>query len=639
MPVGDPGEARRLMRLLQDGVRLQQAGRLADAESCYQAVLRVRPRQPDALHLSGLVALDRGDRATAERAIRAAIAARDDQASYHNSLGVVLLGAGGDDALAAALAAFDEALARDPSYPEAHNNRGNALQRLGRHDEAIAAYRQALALRPGYAEALCNEGRALHLAGRPEAAAERLAQALTLRADYPRAARFLGDSQAELGRRAEAEASYRRALALGDDPAEVQAALAALHERSNRLPDALAAAEAALAAAPGHVRALLAATRAERRLGRAAQGLARLDATPVAAATDEIPGERGEAGEAAALLDFERGMLLDALGRTREAYAAFVAANARMQACQPASEADRAFFPQLIARLGERFTPEWVAGWTPPPPDDAPPPAFLIGFPRSGTTLLEQMLDAHPALQALEEKDAVDVVRRRVAAMPGGYPDELATLDAAAIARLRRCYRDEVARHLGGSPVGLVIDKMPLNTIDAGLILRLFPEAKFLLALRHPCDVVLSGVMQAFKPNAAMVHLTTLESAARFYADVMALWQHYQRVLAPAALEIRYEDLVANPERQARRIIDFLGVAWNDRVLRYREHARARAIATPSYHQVVQPIYRRAVGRWQSYRFALEAVLPVLQPFITAFGYDAPPPPFGEKSTGPVPSP
>jgi hypothetical protein len=162
-----------------------------------------------------------------------------------------------------------------------------------------------------------------------------------------------------------------------------------------------------------------------------------------------------------------------------------------------------------------------------------------------------------------------------------------------------------------------------LNTIDIGLIHRLFPDARIILALRHPCDVVLSGFMQPFQPNAAMIHFATLADTARFYAQVMELWQAYRAVLPLDVAVIRYEDLVADVAGEARRLLDFLNLPWDDAVLQYAEHARSRAIATPSYHQVVQPIYRRSVGRWRNYGFAFADILPVLVPALAAFGYDA----------------
>ena len=605
---------REAVRLVAEGARRHQAGELRKAEACYRQALRLDPKQPDALHLTGLLAYQSGDAAGGLVLIEKALAADPRQASFHNSHGVVLLAL---DRLIDAEQAFRRALARDPLYPEALNNLGNALQRQDRLDEAVAAYDRAVAAQPGYADAWRNRGRALHLAGRAEDAVASLRRSLGLQPGHTKTLRWLGDALGGAGERAEAEAAYRQALASDAGDAETQAALAALLERSSRLDEALAAGEAALRLNPRLLRAAVTAARVHRRQGRTGAALAVLDAaegereTPPAAPSDE----RAQAA-------FERGQILDRAGDYPGAYAAFERGNRLLAEAPAARRIDRSFFPKLIARLRARFSSDWIAGWQPDPAAaEAPSPVFLVGFPRSGTTLLDQILDAHPALSTMEEKDALDQVRRAVDRMPGGYPDALAGLDAAALADLRRLYRAEVAGHMGDLGGRTLVDKMPLNTIDAGLIHRLFPQARILLALRHPCDVVLSGFMQAMQPNAAMVLFDSLESTARFYAQVMELWAWYRTVLPLAVLPVRYEDLVADLAAEARRIVDFLGLPWDDAVLGYAEHAKTRAISTPSYHQVVQPIYRRSVDRWRNYAFAFDEVLPLLQPFIAAFGY------------------
>jgi hypothetical protein len=249
---------------------------------------------------------------------------------------------------------------------------------------------------------------------------------------------------------------------------------------------------------------------------------------------------------------------------------------------------------------------------------------FLIGFPRSGTTLMEQVLDSHPSLSSLEEKPAIDRVRLQLSERPEGYPDALAKLRVDELDDLRRLYFDEVTKHIGDVRQRTVIDKLPLNTIDVGLIYRLFPNARILLALRHPCDVVISCFMQAFQPNAAMIHFGSLVETARFYDRVMALWLKYASVLPLTYLSVRYEDLVEDFEGQMRRILEFLGLPWDDAVRGYADHAKSKIITTPSYHQVVQPIYSHSVGRWLNYRQPMKDVLPILQPYIDAFGYESP---------------
>jgi tetratricopeptide (TPR) repeat protein len=598
-------------RLMAEGVRHHRQGRLEKAARCYRRALELEPRHADGLHLSGLVAHQSGDQPRAATLIAKAIAADSQQAPYHNSLGVVLLSSGDP---AEAERRLRQALALDPLYPEAHNNLGNALQAQGRLEEAVAAYDQAIEIQPGYAEAWCNRGRTLHLLDRPQAV-ESFRRALAERADWPKALRYLGDALGQQGERRRAEECYRRALALDPADGETHAALAALLERASRLQEGLAAAEEALRRNPRDLRAGVTAARAERRLGRVEDALARVEALDVT----------GADAEGRAYAAFERGQILDRLGDYPRAYRAFVEGNAMLAQAPSAQAIDREFFPQLIDRLGRTFTREWVATWSPMPPGDRPDPVFLIGFPRSGTTLLDQILDSHPALSTMEEKDALDQVRRLVEEMPEGYPDALAGLGADALRELRRRYFDEVDRQLGDLGGRTPVDKMPLNTIDAGLIYRLFPHARILLALRHPCDVVLSGFMQAMKPNTAMVLFDSLISTARFYAQVMGLWLRYREVLPLRVQSIRYEDLVADFAGETRRVLDFLGLPWDDAVLSYAEHAKTRSIATPSYHQVVQPIYRRAVGRWHNYADEFAEGLPVLQTFIQAFGYSAEP--------------
>jgi len=593
---------------LMDAVRLHQQGRLDKAAVLYDRILRADPRHPDALHLSGLVAHQRGDPHRAQERIAAAIRVKDTQPAFHNSLGTVLLAL---DRAGEAAVCFRRALEFDPGYAEAHNNLGNALQQAGRLEDAVASYRHALQWRPGYAEAYYNQGRALHALDDLPAAADCYRRAVDAKPDYGKALKSLGDVLGQLGRTDEAAAQYLRALDVAPGDAENHAALAALWERSSALTEALAKAEEALRLDPGNVRAVVTAARCERRLGRPEDGLTRLQGFDTGRLEDE----------ARAYLLFEMAAIHDRLGDYRRAFDVYADAN-RLNARSPhARRVDREAYPRLIERLRSRFTPDWVNTWTPSVADKASPPVFLIGFPRSGTTLLDQILDAHPALHTMEEKPAIDVVKKAVEKLTGGYPDALASLTAEDTAKLRRVYLAEVASFMGGVPQGILVDKMPLNTIEVGLIHRLFPRAKILLALRHPCDVVLSGFMQAFKPNAAMVHFGDLADTARFYASVMGLWRRYADVLPLDVLTTRYEDLVTDFEAETRRVLAFLELPWDDSVLTYAERAKSRAIATPSYHQVVQPIYARSVGRWRNYREQMADVLPLLRPFVDAFGY------------------
>ncbi|MBK8173927.1 MAG: tetratricopeptide repeat protein [Rhodospirillales bacterium] len=613
---GSPSSLREVGRLLADGVRFHRQGQIDRAADIYRRVLKLDPRQSDALHLLGLVAHRRGELLEARRAIEQAIALNPRQATYANSLGVIFLD---EDRPDEAERLFRDAIDLDPMYPEALNNLGNALLRQGHLEPAIVAYDRAIAAMPAYAEAWCNRGRALHLQDRPAEAVESFRRALAIRPDWTKALRYLADALGAQGERQDAETALRRAIAIdGADPAS-HAALAALLERENRLEEALAAAQEALARDSGDVRAVVTAARVERRLGRPDDGLRRLDALG--------SGERAAISpldaETWAYAAFERGQILDRLKDYSRAYPAFVAANGLLARVAAARNIDRTIFPQMIERLRRKFSPLWVASWAAAPRTEQPEPIFLVGFPRSGTTLLDQILDSHPALSTMEEKDAIDQVRRVIERRPDGYPDAMATFSSKDITRLRNRYFSEVAQHVGNLGQRRLVDKMPLNTIDVGLIHRLFPHAPILLALRHPCDVVLSGFMQAMQPNAAMVLFDSLDSTARFYALTMDLWLHYRTVLPLTVITVRYEDLVADFRAETFRILDSLGLPWDDAVLNYAQHAQGRTIATPSYSQVVQPIYTRSIDRWRNYADAFAGVLPILQPYIDAFGYSS----------------
>lgn len=277
---------------------------------------------------------------------------------------------------------------------------------------------------------------------------------------------------------------------------------------------------------------------------------------------------------------------------------------------------------------------------------DGATPDFLIGFPRSGTTLLEQVLDAHPAIEAMEEPPtvsaalslAVEMVKARAwikgrLKQPGLSRKEvlvrvfreMANFSREDVARLRACYWQAVQEKRGKEPGDKrLLDKMPLNTTDMAFIKMLFPRARFIVALRHPADVLLSCLMQSFQANDAMANFHELEPGAIFYRQVMALLPRYQQALS---LEgdvhfVRYEDLTADFDGEASKLMAFLGLEYQPAQKDYHHHARHRAtLSTPSYQGVTQPIYRTAVARWRHYETQLAPIFKHLQAACRRYGY------------------
>lgn len=256
-------------------------------------------------------------------------------------------------------------------------------------------------------------------------------------------------------------------------------------------------------------------------------------------------------------------------------------------------------------------------------PTFAQSPVFVVGFPRSGTTLLEQMLDAHPGLCAMDEQPFLQQLAELLDRRGVAWPDGLARLGQDECDALRADYLQRVRGVVELGPGQRLVDKNPLNLLRLPLIRRLFPQAPVILALRHPCDVLLSCYMQSFRSPAFAVLCADLERLADGYAEAMAHWDYHARALPGPVLELRYEDLVAAPADAAARLGQFLRLDDAGPLLGFQQHARAKGyISTPSYAQVVEGIHRGALGRWQTYRRQFAPVMASLQPWLQRWGYD-----------------
>ncbi|WP_026603559.1 tetratricopeptide repeat-containing sulfotransferase family protein [Methylomonas sp. 11b] len=257
--------------------------------------------------------------------------------------------------------------------------------------------------------------------------------------------------------------------------------------------------------------------------------------------------------------------------------------------------------------------------------DSLPAPTFLLGFLRSGTTLTEQVLAAHPDVFTSDENDLIHGLIQELQRLSGfreDIPAALRQLGLDDARKLRAYYWRRVSEEYGADALNKrFIDKVALNSIDIGLISCLFPEARIIFALRDPRDVCLSCFQQAFKPSSVTVNLLSWEGVAKQYAAVMALWLYMKPMIQPRYMELRYEDTVNDFENSFRRVFALLDLEWVAEVSAFHEKAKGRYIATPSFAAVSQPIYSRSVARWQHYASFYEPVLPILAPYIDAFGY------------------
>jgi Flp pilus assembly protein TadD len=259
------------------------------------------------------------------------------------------------------------------------------------------------------------------------------------------------------------------------------------------------------------------------------------------------------------------------------------------------------------------------------PPTASQSPVFIVGYPRSGTTMLEQMLDAHPSYVSMDERIIVQDCLKHMKSMGFSYPNQLNLLQPKDLTELRALYWTQAAKVVQCKIGQTLVDKNPLNMLRLPMIRRLFPSARIILALRHPCDVILSCYMQDFRSPAFMILCSTLERLAKSYVNAMNFWIHHQPFLPPDPLILRYEDTVTNFPGQVENIANFLGIQDRHPLERFAEHAAAKGyISTPSYSQVIKPVNRSALARWLPYRAYFEPLFPILRPVAEHWGYVLP---------------
>lgn len=309
------------------------------------------------------------------------------------------------------------------------------------------------------------------------------------------------------------------------------------------------------------------------------------------------------------------GRIADALG---EADTAFAEAEAMNRSVYDYHQwrARAAAHIAFLRRLAATITPDWGKQLQAAASDGRRTPAFLVGFPRSGTTLLDTFLMGHPDTHVFEEMPLIGAAQ----AVLGDIVDPLRS--PHQLAKARDAYFTEAARHTQPGFDGLIVDKFPMNMVAAPFIHALFPDAPIIFAQRHPCDCVLSAFMQGFALSESMACFLDIHDSAAFYDATMRVWTNCKEALPLRTHTIVYEELIVNPEASLRPLIHFLGLDWRDELLDHRATAVARGgIGTPSYNQVTQPLTRAAKGRWKRYEKQLEPVLPVLLPWAERLGY------------------
>ena len=662
----------------QTAAKLHQSGDLDGAESILADLLEAIPGNPDILHFLSVVRLQSGRAESAVDGLKELTELRPDWPEGFDLLGVALRQS---NRLDAAIRQFRKAIDLNPDYAQAHFNLGNVYRDNRQFDEAARHFNKTILIDPDHLDARFNLGQmlfnqgnlseatvafenviernpadteaAINLAetlrlrnfpraslrvlkstvefapehaealdflaemaieqGEPETAIICLDKLMAIEGETPALVRQKAIAQQNLGDMDTALVLSQKALELAPEDPQSLLHLAYLYERLNRVDDAWEVLKTGFEADEGHPGLNLIAARLERREKKTDEAIARLSA---------LSKTRLEESTAQSEIYFELGHLYTVKELPGDAMENFSKGNEALNENPDQLTSLMAVTAEYLTRIESAFEDEAHIPDPDSGPDDLETPLFVLGFPRSGTTLLDQVLGAHPGLQVMEEPPTLSQVRDVLSGRDQAFPGNLFQLSDEDLDLARDAYFKAAEAFIEREPGTRLVDKMPLNTINAGIIKQLFPRAKFLLALRHPCDVCLSCFMQAFDLNETMAHFTRMEDTVAFYDRVMTLWHHQREVLDLDVHEVRYEDLVTDLDTVARGIVEFLDLPWNDAVLDPTGYARKQDyIGTSSYHQVVEEVNTRAVDRWRTFEIHLTPYLRRLQPHIDKFGY------------------
>jgi tetratricopeptide (TPR) repeat protein len=535
---------------------LREQGKRAEAAAAYRQVIRIMPRSAEAHSCLGAMLHEEGRLDEAVAACQTAVRLNPNFAEAYYNLAIALAA---QKKFGHATAAYRKAVEIRPDYAEAHSALGTALRACGKLDEAIAAYRRAITLKPDHADAHCNLGRALHDQGKSQEAIDALRHGLLLDGSSAEAHNSLGLVLRAVGKLSEGRAAVEEAIRLAPSSAKYRRHLSEMirfRDGDSHLTDL------------------------ERLLGEA---------------NTLALGERTD-------LHFALGKAYDDLGRHAEAAQQWLQGNAlkRREISYDAAAVDKVF-----ERIRNAFSQDWLevqqgAGHS------SAIPVFIIGMPRSGTTLVEQILASHPQVfGGGETKYFGDALGETEEARGAIYPDVASTMRGSDFADLGGRYIAESLR-LARPGALHVTDKMPSNFLFAGLIHLSLPNAPIIHTVRDPVDTCLSCFSKLF--TGELNYTYDLAELGRYYRQYQLLMAHWKRVLpAGRILDVCYEELVEDVEGHARRIVAHCGLDWDPRCLSFQDNDRP--VRTASATQVRQPVYNSSVGRWRPYRAFLGPLL------------------------------
>ena len=609
-----------LQDTFKQALALHQAGRLQQAETLYRQILATQPDNPQALHYLGILAHQLGKNEIAAALIHKALNCSPDYVEAHINLGITLKAQGKLDE---AVASFQRALTLKPDDAVAHYNLGNTFKEQGNLNEAIICYRQTLTLKPDYVEAFYNLANILHEQGKPAEAAACYRQVLILRPEYAEAHSNLGNILKEQGKLDQAVVCFQRALILKPDDTLIHYNLGNTLKEQGKLDEAVKCFQQTLTLKPDFAEAHHTLGLVFRELGKMDDAIACyrkalslkpdfarayrnltliVNYTEVDDDIDSMEDLYNNKKDITATdrmdLGFALGKVFEDLKDYDKAFTYIIEANRLKRKSYQYSiqeEYDR------FARIRKTFSAEFLASHHGTGCRDKTP-IFILGMPRSGTTLVEQILASHPLVFGAGELTFLEDLSTAICTgdITAQYPECLPDLGMDVFEKTGADYIEKIRQY--SNEASYITDKMPHNFLHVGLIRTILPDAKVIHCARNPLDTCLS----IFKTEFAGEHKYAYDMVelGRYYNLYQDLMAHWEKMLPGFIYTLRYEELVADQEDWTKDLLAFCSLPWDDACLAF--HKTERRVATASLAQVRRPIYKDSVELWKRYEKQLE---------------------------------
>ena len=598
---------------MQYGISLAKLGEFDEAKSRMNRAIVLDPNNMEFRYNRALALTNLGDYENAETQFQELLTIDPENQQIHFNLGVACAG---QSKYSEAVKWFDAAHRLDPSDLSTLIGKSSALHKMGQSDAALDVYRSIETSVSSDAFALFNKGVILSESGHKYEAEIAYREALNFDPDNSDCLNNLASLLSQKSRFDEAEILLSKAIAIAPHDFNVNLNYCSYLEGANRLEESQTVIDNFLGRDRGNSDALYMKGKLLGRQGRYDEAANLFEELLPKPLSDDIRYQ----------ISMEYGYALDQLGRAEDAFNTFSTANNLNKSSDAGQQIDAHKFVNYVRQLKNSVTQFDPNQFVNIPEYEYGELCFFVGFPRSGTTLMEQILASRKGVLTTKEQSPLMALKsdllRDFGVEQENLPSRIFNFSGEEIRQAQALFKDHADRLLEMDTQGLhLVDKLPLNITELWLVQSLFPNARVIVAIRDPRDVVLSCFMQRFELNIAMINFCDVQASAGLYADVMNLWRLYKEHTKLRWMEYKYEELVTQFTGTTQRVFAFLDLAWSDEIIHFQDSIDSRSVSTPSYRSVTAPINNKAIGRWRKYEKNLNLVMETLEPFLPEYGF------------------